>query len=133
MTVYFVSPNGLDGASGAIDDPFATLQKAHDLAKAGDTIYLRGGTYQLQSAISLTNDGASDNTITIENYEKEKVVLDAKSTSGYALSLESASYNHIKGLEIANGDEGGVHLSGSSSNNVLEQLDVHGSGWGSEW
>ncbi|WP_191970207.1 right-handed parallel beta-helix repeat-containing protein [Methylobacterium planeticum] len=133
MTIYYVSTTGTDGASGAINDPFATLQAAHDQAKAGDTIYMRGGTYQLKSGIHLTNDGTADKPITIENYQQEKVVISAASVSGQAVTLDSASYNHIKGLEIADGGTGGILLSGSSNSNVLEDLDVHGSGWASEW
>lgn len=133
MTIYYVSPTGANGASGTINDPLATLQAAHDQAKPGDTIYLRGGTYQLESGIRLTNDGTADKPITIENYQQEDVIINAGSASGYAFTLDSASYNRIKGLEIANGGEGGVLLTGASNNNVLEQLDVHGSGWASEW
>lgn len=45
-TDYFVSPSGLDTHSGlAIDKPWATLQRAVDIAQPGDTVHLGEGTY----------------------------------------------------------------------------------------
>jgi len=42
---YYVSPSGSNSNPGTLAAPFATLQKAHDVAVAGDTIWVRGGTY----------------------------------------------------------------------------------------
>src|SRR5699024_8171890 len=42
-----VAPDGDDSAVGSLDDPFATVQHAVDLAEPGDVISVRGGTYAL--------------------------------------------------------------------------------------
>ena len=42
---YYVAPNGSNSNAGTQATPFATLQKAHDIANPGDLIYMRGGTY----------------------------------------------------------------------------------------
>jgi len=46
----YVAPDGADTNAGTINHPLATLMAAQDLASAGDTVYLRGGTYQLQNS-----------------------------------------------------------------------------------
>ena len=42
----YVATNGNDGNSGTIDAPFATITHAASVMKAGDTCYVRGGTYR---------------------------------------------------------------------------------------
>lgn len=134
MFTYYVSANGSDKQAGTLDHPFATLQHVHDLARPGDTIYLRGGVYQISSVIKLTSDGTSGNPITVTNYPGEKPVLDASSMqqtgwfAGWAVDLASASWNHIKGIEIRGGPEGGLVIRDDSHDNVIEMLDVHHNG-----
>src|SRR6187397_2019851 len=43
---YYVAPGGNDSNPGTMELPFATLQRGHDIASAGDTIWIRGGTYR---------------------------------------------------------------------------------------
>ncbi|MEJ9133124.1 DUF5123 domain-containing protein, partial [Bacillus thuringiensis] len=44
-TDYYVSPAGSDLNPGTLNQPFATIQKAANVAKEGSTIYIRGGVY----------------------------------------------------------------------------------------
>ena len=46
-TNYFVATNGSDTNSGTIEKPFATLRKAQSKVVAGDTVYIRRGTYKI--------------------------------------------------------------------------------------
>src|SRR5437773_714791 len=53
---FYVAPNGNDTASGKIDAPFATLERARDAARALKgkeevTILVRGGTYFLDQPL----------------------------------------------------------------------------------
>lgn len=139
MTVYYVSTTGSDSDAGTKEEPFASLQYAHDQAQPGDTIYLRGGVYYLTEGIQLTSDGTSEAPITVSSYPGETAVLDgSKMTSteyygsdgagGWVIDGSSVSYNHISGLEIRNGPMGGVVLRDESHNNVIEGLDVHDNG-----
>jgi Ca2+-binding RTX toxin-like protein len=144
MTVFYVSPAGSDGQAGTFERPFASLKYAHDLARPGDTIYMRGGVYELRSGIQLTNDGVSGQPITVINYPGETPVLDgSRMTSadyygragagGWVLDGSSISWNHIAGLEIRGGPMGGVVIRDQSHNNVIERLNVHSNGRSSEW
>ena len=42
---YYVATTGNDANPGTITQPFASMQKGVNVAVAGDTVYLRGGTY----------------------------------------------------------------------------------------
>jgi hypothetical protein len=125
---YYVSPSGSDASSGTITAPFATLQKAVNLANPGDTIYMRGGTYAIvQTAI--TRSGNSGGYINIFNYPGEVPILDGAAnqrTGGYSLiRLDNVSWWHIKGLELRNSPGYGVYLRGTTSNVVVEECNVH--------
>ena len=49
-TKYYVAPAGLDTNSGTITSPFLTIQRAQTAVVAGDTVYVRGGTYLMQNS-----------------------------------------------------------------------------------
>ena len=59
-TEYFVAPTGSDTNAGTMASPFATIQKGHDVAVAGDTVWLRAGTYKNTRQIKLSRSGTSD-------------------------------------------------------------------------
>jgi len=127
---YYVAPSGNDSNSGTSSAPFKTVQKAVNASNAGDLIYVRGGTYNLTSRISLTKSGSAGNLIRLFAYPGEKPVLDGSGvTSDQAiLYLSNASYWHIKGFEVKDSAADGIRLKNNSSNNVIESNDVHGSG-----
>lgn len=144
MSIFYVSPTGSDNQAGTLDKPFASLQHAHDLAQPGDTIYMRGGVYNLTTGIQLTNDGQSGKPITITNYQGEKPILDgsqmtsgdyygSSGAGGWIIDGSSISWNNISGLEVRNGPMGGIVIRDQSHNNIIERLDVHGNGRLSEW
>jgi len=85
---------------GANRAPFATLQKAHDVAVAGDTIFLRGGTYTFAPTV-ITRDGTSGNTIKVFCFPSEVPVIDAATnatgTASYPIFLQAANWWHFWG------------------------------------
>ena len=45
----FVATNGNDlTGNGSIEMPYASIMKAHQSVVAGDTVFIRGGTYMMQ-------------------------------------------------------------------------------------
>lgn len=56
---YYVATNGNNSASGAIDAPWATLQKGFDVVVAGDTISLKDG---LHSGVSYSARSGTENS-----------------------------------------------------------------------
>lgn len=79
---YYVSPSGSDSNPGTISDPWKTVQKAFDIATAGQTVYFRSGTYpQYIPAASgfnqvENNSGSPGNPIVFTNYPGEVALLE---------------------------------------------------------
>jgi hypothetical protein len=137
---YYVAPTGDDSNPGTMDQPFATLQKGNDVAKAGDTVWIRGGTYQVVTpansgaGIALTKSGTSDTSrINYWAYQGEVPVFDFSmlkiSTTSYTHGIVvSGSYLYLKGLEVENvpmNTNSNCGLSASGSNNIFELLNLH--------
>ena len=136
---YYVAPTGSDSATGSLAAPFKSLQKGHDVAVAGDTVWLRGGTYKPTAQIKLSKSGQSDTQrIKFFAYQSEVPVIDF---SGYVSTnpavdtpalLVTGNWLHLKGLEIAHVPVGasGAHSistvrSEGASNNTFELLNIH--------
>ncbi len=72
---YYVATNGNDTTgTGAIGSPWATITKGQSMLAPGDTLLVRGGRYY--ESVTLTNQGAVGNPITIKAYPGETPVLD---------------------------------------------------------
>ena len=105
----FIAPNGNDKNSGtSVDQPLLSLHKAASLAQAGDTIYLRGGTYtnagfgnsfigRRNNLARITNSGKANNPITIRSHGNEYVKLKSDVNG---IVFKGASYWKIQGLEL---------------------------------
>ena len=93
---YYIAPTGSsDSNVGSIGAPFATIGKAVGVAAPGDTIYMRGGTYNLASRVQISKAGTSANLLHLFAYPGEIPVLDfsAQSLDGSnrGLQFENAS------------------------------------------
>ena len=74
--VYYVSPTGIDTDPGTIGQPFQTITKAVSVAVAGDTVYVRGGTYVLTATITLSKSGTSGARYRLLAFPGERPLLD---------------------------------------------------------
>jgi hypothetical protein len=116
-TVYYVATDGSDSNSGTITSPFATIQQAQTAVVAGDTVYIRGGTYYMtESQIStyysslwayvtyLTKSGSAGKRINYWAYPGETPIFNLSNVkpSGYRITVfqVNASYIYIKGIQI---------------------------------
>jgi hypothetical protein len=136
---YYVAPNGSDAAIGDITHPFATLTKAWTVVAAGNTIYLRGGTYAFSKQQKLTGkNGSAGNLIKVWAYPGEipKLTRGSGYTTNQGLFF-SGNYVHFKGLEItgyaqvSSGVCAGFRIE-NSSHNIFELLNIHHNGKGME-
>ena len=128
--VYYVAPDGNDSNAGSEKKPFATLNKANKVVSAGDTVWIRGGIYDLHdtvfyerykmtAGILLTASGESDdNRIHYLAYPGERPIFDATNLPVAAGEEHSdgtpegamytspivvaAKYLHLKGFEVRN-------------------------------
>ncbi|KAI1848721.1 hypothetical protein JX265_005653 [Neoarthrinium moseri] len=133
--LLYVSPTGT--GSGTIDAPFGSIQAAVNAAAAGDTIYLRAGSYKPTTNIQITKSGTRTSPITLRPYGTEKVILDGESLPGTPygvgeslpnaergiLHIEGANYWKFYNLELINGPYG-VYAR-DASHNYYELLSTH--------
>jgi hypothetical protein len=120
---YFVSTQGNDLYTGTIDNPFKSLQKAIDLIQPGDTIFLRGGTYNEPATITINygNNGTESAKKHIFAYNNETVILNfsllvtADNNRGVHLF---GNYWHFKNIIIENAGDNGMLLAGNY--NIIE-------------
>ena len=85
---YFVAPNGSDEYKGNMAHPFATINRAVDVAQAGDTVYFRQGIYRVSASTPdpkdkrydyichFTRSGREDAPIVFSGYKNERAVFD---------------------------------------------------------
>jgi len=102
-TTYYVSTagnNSWDGLAPAYvsgtNGPWLTLTYANSHVAAGDTIQIRGGTYQ-DEIVSWTTNGTSGSRITITNYPTETPIFDGEYTipSNHLNFLFTVSGNYV--------------------------------------
>lgn len=120
---WYVSSTGSDSNTGTLSSPFKTIEKAVSVVRAGETIYVRGGTYNLSATITLGKSGAENSRIALLSYPDETPVLDfsSQSLSGSNRGIVlTGNWWHIKGLGITGAGDNGMLISGGS-NNLIEQ------------
>jgi hypothetical protein len=76
----YVSPTGK--GSGTLESPYGSIQDAVNAAAAGDTIFLRGGTYAPSANIQVKKSGTRTAPISVRPYQNEKVVIDGENMPG---------------------------------------------------
>lgn len=102
---YYVSPSGSDSGSGTISSPLLSIQDAIDAASAGDTIYLRAGTFSLTENIQITKSGTASAPYTLSAYNDETVIIDGEALPYTPGDLDST---------IPTADRGTFHIAGVS-------------------
>jgi len=106
---YYVSPSGSDSSPGTEAQPWQTIQKAEDTLVAGDTVYIRAGTYN--ERVVPQNSGSAGNYITYSAYPGETVIIDGTGiTEGNDGVVVSQSYIKLEGLEVRNWNETGIWM-----------------------
>ncbi|MGW7423100.1 right-handed parallel beta-helix repeat-containing protein [Streptomyces sp. NPDC054813] len=122
-TVLYVSPSGTDSAAGTQSAP-TTLTSAIGRIASGGTIYLRGGTYNYSSTVTIPagSNGSSGALTTLSAYPGETPVLNfsaqSESSSNRGIQLY-ANYWHLYGLTVQHAGDNGIYVGGS--NNVIER------------
>ena len=139
---FYMAPTGNDNNNGSITAPFKTLLKVWSVIAAGDTVYLRGGTYQFNTAQYLhgKNGNATAGRINIWAYPGEKPNLTRSSTYNAATQQDliyfEGNYFHWKGIEISWFDQKPgdyawpAFRAGFTSNSIFEEIDYHHNGAG---
>jgi hypothetical protein len=139
-TTYYVDPKGSDAAAGTKAQPFATLQKGNDVAVAGDTVFIRGGTYSITTpansgaGIAITKSGTSDTKrIYFWAYPGETPLFDFSNlqiaNGAYTFGIViGGSWLHLKGIEeccVPMNTKANNGFANNGHDNTLELLNAH--------
>ncbi len=131
-TNYYVSTTGDDNNNGtSLSTPFKTLAKAVTKAiVAGDTIFVRSGTYTVTSTIKITKSGNAAKHIVLTVYKPDMVTADSRpvfdfsgmsvSSGNYGINFSAASYWDIYGIVIKGAGDNGMILQSYASYNKIE-------------
>lgn len=127
---FYISPTGNNFSNGSLASPWATFDFAIDNIDPGDTLFVRGGSYNLNSRIQIRSNegGTSTNPVNIWAYDNETPILDFGmmsnsswgQSSGRGIQIDDgADWLHIKGLTIQNARDNGIWS--GANNGIFEQ------------
>ncbi|MFZ4727002.1 MAG: right-handed parallel beta-helix repeat-containing protein, partial [Paludibacter sp.] len=118
---FYVSTTGLDTNPGTEALPWKTVAKAASVLTAGQTAFVRGGTYN--ERFTFTNSGTEGNYITVTAYPNDTSIIDGTGLGSVSLvSLGSKSYIKVSGLRVQNGYIG-IFCGGTNS--IIENNYVY--------
>ncbi len=129
---YYVATNVSDENPGSEAKPFRTVAKGADVARAGDTILVRGGVYS--EHVVMRFSGQEGKPIVLKNYPDEKPVIQpgerGKQPPGHGLLLQAEEgyqkpigWITIEGLEIRYGHDGVKFY--NAHDVVIRQCNIH--------
>jgi len=121
-TTYYVSPAGLSTGNGSKVSPYDFTTGIGKPLTAGDSLIVRGGTYNISSLQTLSKSGSAVKYLQIVAFQNETPILDFRNepynSSNQGVKL-SGNYVHLKGIIIQGAGDNGLQVTGS--NNIIER------------
>ncbi len=121
LRYLYVSTSGNDANDGSKNRPFLTVNKAAEVAIAGDVVVVKSGTYVPSSKITPANSGTSTNPIIYYSEVKNEAIVDGsnsvdgtKTDRRGLFDLKDKSWIIIDGLKIVNAKFWGIMGTGGS-------------------
>ena len=132
---YYVALSGNDTNSGGIASPFKTFTKAQSVMSAGDTLYIRGGTYGTMTwAVGSTTVAAYPNetvtftggsrTITISASNMRLENINCTGSSSECI-IVTGDHNVISGGVVHDNNDFGVRLAKGADYNIVEGVEAY--------
>lgn len=140
---YYVDINGSDENPGTEAQPWRTIQKAADKAVAGDTVYVKNGTYNEQ--VWVNNSGSASKWIKFSAYPGDDVTIDGTGISMIVNSngdrwnglfnIHGKSYINVSGFRFVNSEFSGFfvtkdYVTEVPSSNIIFQNNYLERTWG---
>jgi parallel beta-helix repeat protein len=93
---YYVSANGNDSNPGTSAQPWATLQKATDTVRAGDTVWVTDGNY---TGCQISTSGTQESPITFKAYG-QNALINSGGPTGDGIRLQNVNYITLEGFKL---------------------------------
>ena len=131
---YYVATDGDDTSTGTLRRPFRTIARALAEAHAGDTVFVRGGTYREQ--VVFPASGRADARIVLKAYGDERPVISGEGIAVEGrtdmLLIRGRSHITVEGLEImalgtaeAGREANGIVVEAGSTDITLRGNHIH--------
>lgn len=130
--IFYVSPAGDDANPGTLELPWRTVNKAALTARAGDTVLIRGGKYNLVERVRVAHSGTPDAWITFKGYPGEFAVIDAFDINvgspgigiqfphdDGAFQIEGVRHIRVENLHVQNSRGAGITVRDSSHVDIV--------------
>ena len=112
-TTYYVAKTGNDANAGTLLSPYLTIQKGVNSAAAGDTVFVKGGTYN--EYVTFNASGTVGNPIVLKNYGSDGVTVDGASTNIYCLYATNKANLVVDGINVLNSTNYNILMSGCAN------------------
>ena len=120
-------PQASDANPGSAALPWLTVGNAALKAVAGDTVYIKAGTYLEKKTIDVASSGTAAAPVTYRNYGSDRVIIDGGSMSSGSHIMKwrypLVHYIVLSGLEFRNAKDAGIWVEGS--NNTIKDCKVY--------
>jgi hypothetical protein len=133
---YYVSVEGNDAWDGCCPDhegelhgPWRTIQKASDTMSAGDTVYVRGGTYEEQ--VNIVHSGTEYRYISYRAYPGERPVVRTNRVFPYGFNIVNDtghSWIRLDGFGITDCSASGINASHDVHHLELLNCEIYDTG-----
>ena len=107
------NPSASDSNPGTASLPWKTITKANQTLVAGDTVYIKAGTYA--SYIAPSHSGTVSNRITYRAFGSDTVTVQ---NASYGILLDGKSYITVQGINFYNLDRF-MYLINSATYNII--------------
>jgi len=111
--VFYVAVSGSDANPGSLTRPWRTISKAARTLAAGDTVYIRKGTYR-ERVIPKASGTDADRPIRYACYPGETAIIDGTGTAvpddEGLFHIEGKSHLAVSGLRIVHAGYAGIYV-----------------------
>jgi len=107
------NPGASDSNPGTITQPWKTISKANSTLSAGDTVYIKKGSYT--TFVEPTKSGIAASPITYKNYSTDLVTVQ---NTTYGVHLNAKSWIIVQGITFTNLDRMMI-LENSANHNTI--------------
>jgi hypothetical protein len=116
-------PAASDTNAGTADQPWLTIQYAAETAVAGDTVYIKNGTYN--EIVRSTRSGSASGYIVFSAYPGHSPAIDGTGvTESQNGIIVSHDYIKLVGLEVRNWGENGIWVE-AAAHLEISDCEVH--------
>jgi len=122
LRYLYVSTTGNDANSGSIDKPFLSINKAAEVAIAGDVVVIKSGTYMPNSKITPLNSGTATKPIVYFSEVKNGAIIDGSNAANGTSSdrrglfdINGKNWIVMDGLQVINAKMWGLFASGADN------------------